>query len=314
MAEQTFPGSPALVTLQYVCPSCRQGLESSEIGYGCPVEGFRFTNTQGVPDFILPGRRQTVDEFLSVYNTVRKSEEWGSRDFRYYLELPYNDTTGKHSSIWRLRARTYDCFIRDLVSGSSAGSLAFLDLGAGNCWLSFRLTQRGQRGFAVDTNLSAHDGLAVASRMATSRSLDFIPVRAEFDFLPFPESQFDLIIFNASLHYALDPLETISKVFPLLKPNGVLYLLDSPIYRDAWSGEAMVRERMADFKRRYGFTLQRTSAGSFLTFELIDQLRQRFHVQLLFPRYGLRWAVRERAMPLLLGREPARFHVVNVVR
>ena len=49
----------------------------------------------------------------------------------------------------------------------------------------------------------------------------FTSVQADFDALPFSPRQFDLVIFNGSLHYAQEPVSTIAAARRMLAP-GVL--------------------------------------------------------------------------------------------
>src|SRR5207248_3397226 len=65
---------------------------------------------------------------------------------------------------------------------------------------------------------------------------------ADLERLPFPDDTFDAAVFGASLHYAPNPIATLREALRILRPAGRAFVMDSPIYRRAESGEAMVAE------------------------------------------------------------------------
>src|SRR4051812_6138634 len=92
-------------------------------------------------------------QFLHDYRTIRHAEARGSQDAAYYLALPYEDSTGKNSEQWKIRGASYRYFERKILTGLERYAerpLDILDLGAGNCWMSYRLTLRKHRPIAVD--------------------------------------------------------------------------------------------------------------------------------------------------------------------
>ncbi|MEX1138832.1 MAG: HemK2/MTQ2 family protein methyltransferase [Bacteroidota bacterium] len=295
-----------------ICPSCRGGLVESRRGWECKNESLFFETSEGIPDFVLPERRAILGQFLRTYQTVRRNERWGSHDLRYYHELPYRDVSGEHSRIWGIRAKSYECLIEHLTQDTHGQPQRILDVGAGNCWLSLRLARLGHSVTAVDPNMDPVDGLGVALRLQNHGHTWFRPMRAEFDYLPFADGSFDTIIFNASLHYAADPYETVRKMMPLLSQKGTIYVLDSPIYGDGESGDAMVEERIESFTRGEKESLTREFAGSYLTFTELEQLRETYDVDMYFPSYGLVWNLRPFLARVLGKRQPAAFALIRV--
>ena len=110
---------------------------------------------------------------------------------------------------------------------AGATPLHVLDLGAGSGWLSHRLTALGHRVVAVDAIDDEVDGLGACRHYAG----DFAAVQADFDALPFAPAQFDLVVFNGSLHYAADTGATLERAHRVLAPGGALVVMDSPMFR-----------------------------------------------------------------------------------
>jgi SAM-dependent methyltransferase len=296
----------------FTCSSCRQQLELNDTTWTCTREGLQFHHTDGIPDFILPSRRRKVEEFLTLYQEIRSREHWGDDRIEYYQGLPYSDISGRHRRVWKLRSRTFDSFRQDLRAEFADRTLRVLDLGAGNCWLSLRLVQLGHAVTAVDTNLSEVDGLGVMTRIAKEMKMRVNVVRAEFDFLPFPDERFDVIVFGASLHYSPEPTRTLQETVRFLKSTGAIYLLDSPIYDDPPSGHLMIQERLTGWREKYGVEVPADYAGSFLTYTQLDTLRSNVEISFISPEFGLRWALRPVVASLFGKRPPARFDIVKL--
>src|SRR5205085_5824809 len=92
-------------------------------------------------------------KFLADYAVIRHAEGRGSEDPAYYASLPYLDATGKNAWQWEIRARSYrylERFILPKIERQTARPLDILDLGAGNGWMSYRLTLRQHRVVALD--------------------------------------------------------------------------------------------------------------------------------------------------------------------
>ena len=187
-------------------------------------------------------------------------------------------------------------------------ALRILDLGAGNGWLSYRLAQKGHRALAVDLLDNAHDGLGAHVQYDVA----FEPLQAEFDRLPVDDAQADVVIYNGALHYAADYQQTLAEGLRVLRPDGRLAVVDSPIYHDASSGAKMVRERQDHFAEQYGFSEPSLPSEGYLTFARLDSLALTLGLRWRFlkPRYGWRWAGRGWLARIRSRREPATFQVV----
>jgi SAM-dependent methyltransferase len=249
--------------------------------------------------------------FEREYRTVRRAEGWGSPDAAYYRALPYADLTGRFPTIWRIRARSYDAFVTHVLAPLEAllgRSLAVADLGAGNCWLSARLADRGHRSIALDLLIDRVDGLGAACHYATTIQT----VQAEFDRIPLADASVDLAIFNASLHYSPDLGHTVGEALRVVRaPHGCLVVLDSPYYRDPTSGLRMVDERQRRFEREHGFKSDALGAEHFLTPARLRDLAVQVNVRWQFIEpLTMRGRLGRMLTRVRARREPAAFPVL----
>jgi SAM-dependent methyltransferase len=252
-----------------------------------------------------------LEQFVREYRTVRRAEGWGSHNAEYYRALPYRDLTGRFEAIWRIRARSYDTFVRDVLSPLEGGqSLRILDLGAGSGWLAYRLQRRGHWVVAVDLLADALDGLGAARHYANGSALK--PVLAEFDRLPLPDASSDLVAFNASLHYSTDYARTLRESLRVLDSRGTLVILDSPMYSDPTSGERMVQERESRFLATYGFASNALAHEHYLTPERLSRVGAELGIRwrTYRPRLDVRTSMSRGLNGLRARREPARFPVI----
>ena len=306
MHLQTLSSEIALV-----CPSCRGQLFQSENGWKCEQESLIFAATNGIADFILPHRRTSIEQFLDLYQEIRKIEGWGSENAEYYRLLPFKDITGRYGRVWQIRSKTFESFLNDL-SDYVQGSARVLDLGAGNCWLSYRLSLEGHSVVAVDINLDSWDGLGAAQKFTSRDKLRFSLIRAEFNYLPFSKGFFDIIVFNASVHYVKKPTQTLLHILEFLKNDGILYVLDSPFYRDSRSGELMVEEKVGEIELKVRKKIPEEYMGSFLSPDSMREIEPFCRVQYLEPAYDVRWRARALIAKIPLRREPASFKIIKI--
>ena len=298
----------------YVCPSCHGPLLSNETGWHCLEEQVQFHRVNGIPDFILPARRVALENFLAGYQRVRRAEGWGSSEPARHRALPYPDHAENHVRLWEIRSQTFESFLAHFIRQPSGLSRQVLDIGAGNCWFAARLADLGYHVAALDLNLDARDGLG-ALRMNTPRQRAAIsPVRADFHALPFPDGAFDFAVFNASLHYSADPYGAIEETMRVLRPEGVLYIMDSPLYRDHNSGDKMIAERRYRFQKQFEVDVRDEFTGSFLTTGMLETLEKKYCLEKIVPDYGLRWASRPVFARILGKREPASFGIIALSR
>src|ERR1700693_5617306 len=157
---------------------------------------------------MLAAQRQ---RFLEDYLRIRQAEGRGSDDPEYYLALPHEP----------IRRRTYRYFERHVLAAmerEACRPLDLIDLGAGTGWMSYRLALRGHRPVAVDILTDGRDGLGAARHFPARHS--FTRIDAEFDQLPVPDARFDVVLYNASLHYSANYFTTLVEARRCLRPGG----------------------------------------------------------------------------------------------
>ena len=292
------------------CPQCGVPLKiiSSSI-LGCPKDGLEYIRKDGIWRFLSSDRLKYYQRFIQEYETVRSAEGRGSADSAYYQALPFQDLTGRMASDWKIRATGFQTLLTQVIAKTETnGPLKILDLGAGNCWLSYRLTLKSHTLAAVDLLTNSLDGLGAHIHYP----VDFTVAQAEFDNIPFANNQFDIVIYNASFHYAVSYRETLREAMRCLTPDGQIVILDSPIYNDRASGEKMVREREKHFKNLYGFSSNSIPSENFLTYQKLARLAFECSLswQTYEPYYNLKWALRPWLAKLRGSREPAKFLLI----
>jgi SAM-dependent methyltransferase len=296
----------------FICPRCRTGLDRvSADRLVCPQDGLEYWNVEGIWRFLLPESQAHYTRFIEEYETVRRSEGRGSTDAEYYRALPYKDLSGNFSKDWAIRARSFDLLVKKLLTPIQATlerPLKVLDLGAGNGWLSNRLAAQEDRVVAVDLLVNELDGLGAWKHYEHQ----FTPIQAEFNHLPVMDGFADVAIFNASFHYSENYEETLKEAFRATAEDGVVVIMDTPVYHRRDSGEKMVAEREAAFQSQYGFPSNALDSENFLTYQRLIELGDALGIYWLTfrPFYGLRWLLRPLKAFLTRQREPAKFHLI----
>jgi SAM-dependent methyltransferase len=290
------------------CPRCGTGISELE----CAVCGFRMQVSGGIVHAMLPERVAHYARFMEDYEGIRAAEGRSSKRDEFYLGLPYKDISGRNSEQWRIRARSFDYLVRHVLTRNPRhGDGRILDLGAGNCWLSFRLALAGYQPFAVDLLSSDHDGLGAAAHYQKLLPELFPRFQAENSRLPFQDEQFNTVIFNASFHYSEDYAVTLREALRCVRSGGMVIVSDTPWYSREESGRQMVSERRAAFSERYGTASDSIRSLEYLTSERLRILEEQLSIQwtIHFPQYGFKWAMRPLVAKLRNRREPSRFRI-----
>ena len=226
----------------YRCPGCGGSLarERSATAIVCPGCGHRYPVRDGVAALLGAEELCAHAPFIDHYRRVRRAERW-EVEATAIASLPYPASGNPHAALWRRRAASYRALLRTLAARGPR--LRILELGAGNCWLSWRLAGLGHSVEALDINDDPEHGLRAAV-VLPKISGSLCLVHASLDRIPFADRQFDAVIAAASLHYARDLPGTVAEARRVLRPGGLLVLLDTPLYRDASVGELRVASQV----------------------------------------------------------------------
>jgi len=188
----------------------------------------------GIWDLTLESRRDTLDAFATAYAKVRVAEhrELTAAEVR---SLPSINPSHPLSGMWSQRAASFERF-KNAVADEAPGRL--VDIGAGCGWLSAAMTVNGWSAAAVDVTVDGGDGLEAALHHDAKLFL----ARAEMAALPFASNSIDLAVFNASLHYAGSVRAALTEAQRVVRPGGLVAVLDSPVFNKPEAGHKMVEE------------------------------------------------------------------------
>ena len=316
MAHLNSPPDSRVDSLQLACPGCggiiagnrKESLSCANCHRVLKIEN-------GIYRALRPEREAYFGQFISDYAAIRHAEGRGSLAADYYLALPFHDLSGRLESQWKIRAHSFQTLERKVlcrIAQNEPAGMDVLDVGAGNGWLSYQLAKRGYRPVAVDLLLDEKDGLGAALHFFKQLGWAFPRFQAEMDSLPFADAQFDLVIFNASLHYTTHPLATLREALRCLRQDGHLLIVDSPLYHDEQSGLLMKEERHRQFFKDYGFRSDSVPSIEFLTFEMVRELGDQLAIDwnVIRPWYGISWALRPLRARWHRKREPSKFHIL----
>ncbi|HEX5503587.1 MAG TPA: class I SAM-dependent methyltransferase, partial [Thermomicrobiales bacterium] len=307
------PATAPALPFAPACPRCGGALDLSPDAARCLRCAEAYTCEAGIWRFLPVERAARFAPFLAQYEVVRAAEGWGRPDPAYYVALPRVPADDSQRAIWRIRERGYRALLAGVVrplERARGRPLAVLDLGAGNGWLAHRLARRGHRVAAVDLSTDRLDGLG--ARAWYGDFAPFAAVQADYEHLPCAPNQFDLAIFNASLHYAADCTAALREALRALRADGRLVVLDTPVYRDPTSGARMVRERAARFSHEHGFAEDALACEGYLTLDRLRGLAATLDLRwtTAAPRPDPRPAFHAGLARLRGQREPARFPVL----
>ena len=249
-----------------------------------------------------------------AYAGLRAREGRGSGGEAELRALPYV-SQGPLAKQWTVRARTFDAFVSHVVGPLERDrhrALRILDLGAGNGWLSARMISRGHFAVALDVRTDDVDGLGAAGAYQRILPRMFSRVAASFETLPIGERIFDLVVFDASLHYTTDLPVALGEAVRVVARGGRVAILDSPFYRQAEAGDAMVREKKESTRRNFpdlADGLLAVLSIEYLTAQRLDAAGRELGVQ--FHRHRVLYPLWYELRPLialLRGRRmPSRF-------
>jgi SAM-dependent methyltransferase len=306
-AERNIVRTELASEIRLRCPRCSAKLFS----FDCAKCGLSLRNENGIIRALPPARAEHYAQFISDYERIRAEEGRGSAREEFYAGLPFRDSSGKNSGQWRVRARTFRHLADHVLQPEIRLGERILDLGAGNCWLSFRLALAGYKPIAVDLLTNNYDGLGAAENYRSHLPTLFARFQAELAHLPFQDEQAGAAIFNASFHYAESDVAVVREALRCVRPGGLVIISDTPWYSCDESGRKMVAERRRGFLARHGTESSSIESVEFLTDEHLQSLQNQLSIrwEVHSPRYGFLWSMRPFLAKIRRRREPACFRI-----
>jgi SAM-dependent methyltransferase len=290
---------------RFACPECSADvLADGDDAVVCGGCAQRFARRGGAWRFLTAGRSERLAPFVRQYRAVREQEGRRATAADYYRRLPTVPAGDPHAGDWQIRRETYHHLLGHVLAAGPL-PLHVLDLGAGSGWLSHRLSALGHRAVAVDALDDEVDGLGAARFYDTQ----FVAVQADFDALPFVPQQFDLVVFNGSLHYAPDMAATLERAHRMLAPGGALVVMDSPMFTADGDGSQMVSDAVKRFASLCGIADAVQQGIGYVTFAALGAIADRLQLRPQFvPSRGpLGWRLRRNLARVRLRRAPAAF-------
>ncbi|MDP2923736.1 MAG: methyltransferase domain-containing protein [Candidatus Omnitrophota bacterium] len=189
-----------------ICPSCHNKLSRYPNLFSCTGCARTYPILDGIPRFIL--------EFKPFIEETRKSFDLQWEMSR--LRGEYNQFNPEYKN----KLITYLLDDAMLESDYFKGKKV-LDAGCGIGRFTYALTQLGAYVTAIDYN-------DIAVKIAYEYFKDNSQVKviqADIFNLPFPENSFDFILSWGVLHHTGNTKEAFDKLVPLLKNNGILFVM-----------------------------------------------------------------------------------------
>ena len=152
---------------------------------------------------------------------------------------------------------------------------------------------------ALDWRRDTVDGLGAGAAYADYLATPFSRVAASFDAIPI-RPVFDLVVFNAAIHYSSSLGRTIAEAVRVSRPGGRVVILDSPFYRRPDDGDRMVAAKQDTARREWG-----DRAAALLALPAIEFLTPDRLAEASAP-YGLTWRHHRVWYPLWYELRPLR--------
>ncbi|MEM9080624.1 MAG: metalloregulator ArsR/SmtB family transcription factor [Verrucomicrobiota bacterium] len=152
------------------------------------------------------------------------------------------------------------------------------DLGAGEGTLSQLLAQRARHVIAID---SSEKMVAFGQSLAKNHQLPNLDFRlGEIEKIPIDSESVDLAIFSQALHHANDPATALLEAHRILKPGGLLLILDL-LQHSFEQARELYHDRHLGFSEAQLGNLLETTRFTKITTSIVDREDQPPHFQTL---------------------------------
>jgi SAM-dependent methyltransferase len=213
------------------CPICQGQLDQTETGLHCQVDTLDFPLQDGIFRLLPPEEREAAAAYGEKYRQQREAQGWPPLAAHAVAALPDKAPAGWDSLYWPVRQQSYQAMLTWLETTESAYDrpLRIAVMGAGFGWLAGRLSARGHQVAALDLSTDDAFGLGAAREMAESSAQPPLLVQGDMDQPPLRPDQVDLVVYSASVHYAIDLKACLQKSAVLLRSGGALVITDTPV-------------------------------------------------------------------------------------
>ena len=146
--------------------------------------------------------------------------------------------SGPHSEPWLNALATFEpgsppALERILTNPSTRPAVRgkVIDLAAGTCWATARISKIQDVNEVVALDMSERFLTTVADRIITQLAGKRDKIRfavSSFNDIPLESDYFDCAFMIAAIHHSVTPLRTLTEVLRVLKPNGSLLVIEAP--------------------------------------------------------------------------------------
>lgn len=213
------------------CPVCQGVLQEQDAALFCLHDNIIYPIEDGIIRLLPEGQRAAAGTFATDYLARREAQGWRRLEAWEMSALPAVSPAGWDKIYWPARRQSYQAFSRWLeeFENSRPGVLRVVDMGAGIGWLAVRLAEKSHQVVAIDLSCDDSFGLGAARRLRQERDAEFVLVQADIEAPPVQPGSVDLLVYNASLHYAQDIAGCLGAGAMTLRRGGAIVIMDSPI-------------------------------------------------------------------------------------
>jgi 2-polyprenyl-3-methyl-5-hydroxy-6-metoxy-1,4-benzoquinol methylase len=245
-------------TMLILCPACQQSIN---LQTGVCIGGHKFLRENGVLDLMDPDMKEHIRAIEKHRLTLTQQLP----TINDYNALPFS-LSHQHFE-WLIRA--YDVRkVLNLIRSRTEQNI--LEIGAWNGWLTHHLARAGYEVVAVDYTADENDGLGAKIHF----DIEWTAIQIDLTNLSVFDCRFDVIVINHGLHFFSDPVDYVQGVKKLLKPNGLLILLNLTFYRNPAQRILQVEKLTSDFMEAYGMPIFLKPTRGYMDFEDKHQLQK----------------------------------------
>jgi uncharacterized protein YbaR (Trm112 family) len=206
------------------CPMCQGPLGQQESALTCLSHNLAFPEVNGILRLLPPEKAVEAGAFAIEYRRQRENQGWRRLSADEMMALPEKGPRDWDTLYWQVRQQSFHQLEKWLkASGRQGKTHRIVDMGAGIGWLAARFAAEDHNVVALDLSDDDAYGLGAARRLKQALNLNLTLVQGAIEDPPFQRQQVDLLVYNASLHYASD----IN--YCLARSGGTLIIMDSPV-------------------------------------------------------------------------------------